>query len=88
MLDAKTPAQARVVRVGDIARGEDVRVGRAEVLVDDDPVADLEPSVRRELGMGVIPTPTRTKSAAIRLPSLRLTPVTAPFLPASSTTET
>jgi hypothetical protein len=51
------PAQARVVRVGDIARGEDVRVGRAEVLVDDDPVADLEPGVRRELGIGCDPHP-------------------------------
>ena len=80
--------QARVVGIGDIAGGEDVRIGGPEVFVDHDPVVDVEAGLGGELAVGVIPTPTRTISASIWLPSFRMTPVTAPFLLLSAATST
>ena len=44
------PTQARVVCVGDVAGGEDVGIGRTQVLVDDDSVVDLETGRCSEFG--------------------------------------
>jgi hypothetical protein len=52
VLDANVSTQARTVCLGDVTRGEDVRIGRTQVLVDDDSVVDLETGLRGELGAG------------------------------------
>ena len=49
VLDADRAAEERVVRVRDVAGGEDVGVARAQVLVDDDAVVDREPGRLGEL---------------------------------------
>jgi hypothetical protein len=78
------PPQARVVCVGDVASGEDVRIGRTQVLVDGDPVVDLEAGRCSEFGARTAPMPTMIMSASILVSSLRMTPVTCPCLPVSS----
>ena len=50
MLDANVSTQARTVCLGDVTRGEDVRIGRTQVLVDDDSVVDLEAGRCGQLG--------------------------------------
>ena len=52
------------------------------------PFSTWRPAAAASSVLGVIPTPTRTMSASIRLPSLSMTPVTDPFLPVSSATAT
>src|SRR5690606_535811 len=51
VLDPDVAAEAGVVGLGDVPGGEDVGVGAAEVLVDDDPAVHREP---RGLGEGEI----------------------------------
>jgi hypothetical protein len=50
VLDTNVPPQARVIRVGDVAGSEDVRIGGAQVLVNDDAVVDLEVGRGGEFG--------------------------------------
>ena len=70
VLDAELPAQQRVVGVGDVTGGEDVRVGGAQVLVDQDAVVDVEPGrIGASSTFGVTPMPTTTTSAASSVPS-------------------
>ena len=85
MLNANVPPQARAVCLGDVTGSEDVRIGRAQVLVDDDPLSILRPAAAASLVRGATPTPTMIMSASIRVPSLNMTPVTVPYLPVSST---
>jgi len=80
------PFKAWVVHRGDVTGGEDICVGGLEVLIDDDPVTDVESCLCSEFAIGATPTPTMTMSASILLPSLRITPVTHPSRPVSSTT--
>jgi hypothetical protein len=50
VLDANVSTQARTICLRDVAGGEDVRIGRAQMLVDDDSVVDLEAGLCSELG--------------------------------------
>jgi hypothetical protein len=52
VLDTNVPTQARVVGVGDVTCGEDVHIGGAEMLIDEDPIVDLEAGLCGELGVG------------------------------------
>jgi hypothetical protein len=52
VLDAELAAQQRVVGVGDVACGEDVVVGGAQVLVGEDAVVDVEPAGSGQFDVG------------------------------------
>ena len=70
--------------MGDVAGGEDLRIGRTQMLVDNDSVVDLETGRCGEFGARDGEMPTMIMLASILVPSLRMTPVTCPCLPVSS----
>ena len=57
VLDTQMSTQPRVVGVGDVAGGEDVFIGGAEVLIDDDPVVHGEAGGCGEVAVGGDPHP-------------------------------
>ena len=73
--------------VGDVADGEDGRVGGARLLVDDDAAGGLEARrPGRSRRWGSAPTPTRAASQAMVRPSASRTPVTCPSSPSNAST--
>ncbi|CAM5693373.1 hypothetical protein SAFG77S_09962 [Streptomyces afghaniensis] len=86
VLDADVLAQQRVEGMGHVTGGIDVRIGGAQPFVDADAVVDLQARLLRQPDVRLMPTPTMTTSASMRVPSDSRTPSTAPPLPVISAT--
>jgi hypothetical protein len=71
VLDSDTLSVERMPRIRDIAGREHIRCGCLKLLVDDDPVVDLDPGVAGEVDAGRDANPDDDEVAVDRLAAVR-----------------